>query len=156
MMKVVMLVEHETGRARSVVIDNYSQADIQAVVYDNLHREARLMTDESKMYHAVGPSFASHQTTNHSKGEYVNLEDRTIQSNTVEGHFSVFKRGMKGVYQHAAKKHLHRYLAEFDFRYSMRAAMGVNDTQRTAEALKGMVGKHLTYRSVGERAEAQA
>lgn len=156
MMKVVTLVERETGRARSVVIDNYSQKDIQDVVMANLHREAHLRTDESTMYVAVGESFRSHLAVNHGKGEYVNRQDKTIHTNTIEGYFSIFKRGMRGVYQHCAKKHLHRHLAEFDFRYSMRSALGVDDQQRTVEALKGVVGKRLTYRRPDERAEAQA
>ena len=154
MMKVVSLVERETGRARSVVIDHYSAGDVAYVVNQNLHREAHLLTDESKFYTRVGRRFASHNTVNHSAGEYVNRQDVTIHTNTIEGYFSIFKRGMKGVYQHASKKHLHRYLAEFDFRYSMRSALGVNDQQRANEALKGVVGKRLTYRSTDERAEA--
>ncbi|MFA7647847.1 MAG: IS1595 family transposase [Phenylobacterium sp.] len=154
MMKVVTLVERETGRARSVVIDNYSQKDIQDVVMANLHREAHLRTDESTMYTAVGESFRSHLAVNHGKGEYVNRQDATIHTNTIEGYFSIFKRGMRGVYQHCAKKHLHRYLAEFDFRYSMRSALGVDDQQRTVEALKGVVGKRLTYRTADSRREA--
>ena len=82
----------------------------------------------------------------HGVGEYVNLEDRTIHTNTIEGAFSVFKRGMKGVYQHCGKQHLHRYLAEFDFRYNQRIALGVNDVMRTEAALEGIKGKRLTYR----------
>lgn len=154
MMKVVTLVERDTGRARSVVIDNYSQKDIQTVVYANLHREAHLRTDESKMYVSVGPSFASHLSVNHGKGEYVNRQDATIHTNTIEGYFSIFKRGMRGVYQHCAKKHLHRYLAEFDFRYSMRSALGVDDQTRTVEALRGVVGKRLTYKLPDSRTKA--
>jgi hypothetical protein len=76
----------------------------------------------------------------------VNLEDRTIHSNTVEGYFSIFKRGMKGVYQHCGEQHLHRYLAEFEFRYNNRAANGFNDGMRSEETLKGISGKRLTYR----------
>ena len=71
----------------------------------------------------------------------------TIHTNTIEGYFSIFKRGMKGVYQHCGKKHLHRYLAEFDFRYNKRAANGVNDAERTMRALSGIVGKRLKYRN---------
>jgi hypothetical protein len=89
--------------------------------------------------------FASHGTTSHGRGEYVNLEDRSIHSNTVEGYFSIFKRGMKGVYQHCGEGHLHRYLAEFEFRYNNRQANGFNDGERSQEALRGSVGKRLTY-----------
>ena len=87
--------------------------------------------------------FAAHETVKHSAGEYVRGD---IHTNTVEGAFGIFKRGMKGVYQHCAEKHLHRYLAEFEFRYNHRIALGVDDTTRAAAALKGMKGKRLTYR----------
>ena len=89
--------------------------------------------------------FDAHGWTNHSAGEYVNLEDREIHTNTVEGFYSIFKRGMKGVYQHCGKQHLHRYAAEFDFRYNNRTANGVDDVERGQIALKAAVGKRLTY-----------
>ena len=85
-----------------------------------------------------------HETVKHSAGEYVR---GNVHTNTVEGVFSFFKRGMKGIYQHCAEKHLHRYLAEFDFRYNARVALGVNDEARAERALKGIVGKRLTYRT---------
>lgn len=148
MMKVVTLVERETGRARSIVLDNYRVTDIQRILGENMHKEARLMTDESNMYVAMGEAFRTHETVNHSKDEYVRYDgDRYITTNTVEGFFSVFKRGMKGVYQHCSKKHLHRYLAEFDFRYSYRQALGVNDQERATWALRGVVGRRLTYKA---------
>lgn len=155
MMKVVTLIERESGRARSIVIDRYKLTDIQRVLGENVHKEARLMTDESPMYKAMGETYRSHEAVNHTAGEYVRYDgDRYITSNTVEGYFSVFKRGMKGVYQHCAKKHLHRYLAEFDFRYSYRQALGVNDQERALWALRGVVGRRLTYRSTDVRGEA--
>jgi hypothetical protein len=92
----------------------------------------------------LGKSFGCTQTVNHSIDEYVR---GIVGTNTVEGYFSIFKRGMKGVYQHCKEKHLHRYLAEFDFRYSNRVALGVDDTARTVEALRGLTGKRLTYKS---------
>jgi hypothetical protein len=101
------------------------------------------MTDEHRAYKSIGPEFASHETVAHSKEEYVRGE---IHTNTVEGYYSIFKRGMRGVYQHCSEKHLHRYLAEFDFRYSNRAALGVGDTERSDRAIKGAAGKRLTYR----------
>jgi transposase-like protein len=158
MMKVVSLVERETGRARSFVVEGYSLQEIVPIVEANLHREAHLRTDESGLYRKMGAYYASHETTNHSKGEYVRLADRTVHSNTVEGYFSIFKRGMKGNYQHCAKKHLHRYLAEFDFRYSYRIALGVDDVARTDQAILGVVGKRLTYRRphLGSETGAQA
>src|SRR5579859_5616748 len=89
----------------------------------------------------------------HGKGQYVNRQDKTIHTNTVEGFYSIFKRGMTGVYQHCRGKHLHRYLAEFDFRYSNRVALGVDDTAGAHTALLGAVGKRLTYCRTGERPE---
>ena len=106
------------------------------------------MTDEARHYDSVGQQFASHETVKHSDDEYVRYEgERVISTNTVEGFYSIFKRGMKGVYQHCSEKHLHRYLAEFDFRYSNRIRLGVDDMARTERALKGIVGKRLKYRT---------
>jgi ISXO2-like transposase domain len=109
-------------------------------VRENIARESRLHTDESKYYVAVGREFAAHETTQHSDGEYVRGD---VHTNTVEGFFSIFKRGMRGVYQHCAEKHLHRYLAEFDFRYNTRK---ITDMERTIAAVRGGEGKRLTYR----------
>jgi hypothetical protein len=89
--------------------------------------------------------FAEHGTTNHSAGQYVDFADRTIHTNAIEGAFSIFKRGMKGIYQHCGEQHLHRYLAEYEFRYNNRVANGVDDRQRADLALTGIVGKRLTY-----------
>ncbi|MFZ5669396.1 MAG: IS1595 family transposase [Pseudomonadota bacterium] len=154
--KVLTLVDRETGRARSMVVDNIRPATLAPIIMDNLAREARLMTDEAGHYLHVGREFAEHGVVRHGRDEYVSPEDRTIHTNTIEGYFSIFKRGMKGVYQHASKKHMHRYLAEFDFRYSNRAALGVDDTERAHRALQGVVGKRLTYRRSDEGAEGCA
>jgi len=94
------------------------------------------------MYNKVGKQFASHTTVNHSIKDYVRGNSHT---NTIEGFFSVFKRGMKGVYQHCREDHLQRYLAEFDFRYNNREGLKITDTARTILALKGIEGKRLTY-----------
>ena len=145
-MKVLSLVDRSTGQVRSVVVDNIRPATIAPIVLDNLHREARLMTDEAGHYLAVGRQFAEHGVVRHGQDEYVSTDDRTIHTNTIEGYFSIFKRGMKGVYQHCSKKHLHRYLAEFDFRYSNRSALGCEDQERAMRAVIGGVGKRLTYR----------
>jgi hypothetical protein len=104
------------------------------------------MTDEAKHYRAVGKEFAGHSTIHHTLGEYVDPEDATIHTNTIEGYFSIFKRGMKGIYQHCKEKHLHRYLAEFDFRYNNRVAFGIGDQERTVRALEGARGKRLMYK----------
>lgn len=150
-MKVLTLVDRESGRARSMVVDNIRPATLAPIILENIDREARLMTDEAGHYLHVGRQFAEHGVVRHGQDEYVNADDRTIHTNTIEGYFSIFKRGMKGVYQHCAKKHLHRYLAEFDFRYSYRAALGVNDEERSKRALEGVIGKRLTYRRSDER-----
>jgi hypothetical protein len=110
----------------------------------NINRETDLMTDEARHYMNVGGAFASHGAVHHAAKEYARVD---ISTNTVEGFYSIFKRGMKGVYQHCDEKHLHRYLAEFDFRYSNRVALGVDDQGRADKTIKGMVGKRLTYRN---------
>jgi hypothetical protein len=107
-------------------------------------RGAAVMTDEAAWYKTLGTMFASHQAVEHSVDEYVR---GLVHTNTVEGYYSIFKRGMKGVYQHCKEKHLHRYLAEFDFRYSNRVALGIDDVARADRALKGIVGKRLTYQT---------
>jgi ISXO2-like transposase domain len=102
-----------------------------------------MMTDEGGHYSRLGSDFASHETVSHKADEYVRGD---VHTNTIEGYFSIFKRGMKGVYQHCSEKHLHRYLSEFDFRYNNRSALGVEDGERAAKSLKGIEGKRLTYR----------
>jgi transposase-like protein len=138
---IVSLVERG-GRVRSfhpAVADGESVA---AIVRENIQRETRLHTDESRLYVKVGAEFASHETVNHSAKEYARGD---VTTNSVEGYFSIFKRGMRGIYQHCAEKHLHRYLAEYDFRYNHRVALGFNDTDRTRAAIKAVEGKRLTY-----------
>jgi len=142
---VLSLVDRDTGTMRSFTFDQFRKDEIHPIVRANISREARLMTDEAPMYKLLGREFAEHGTTKHGLGEYVSREDRTIHSNTVEGAFSIFKRGMKGIYQHCAEHHLHRYLAEFEFRYNNREALGCNDSDRSIAAMKGIVGKRLTY-----------
>jgi transposase-like protein len=151
MRTVVSLVERETGRARSFLAENYDLNSIIPIVEANLSREAKLRTDESQLYVTMGRAMRDHQSVNHGAGEYVRKNDPTVHSNTVEGFFSIFKRGMRGVYQHCDKKHVHRYLAEFDFRYSYRVALGVDDQERANIALSGFRGRRLTYRTTGGR-----
>lgn len=145
-MKVLTLVDRDTGRSRSTVMRHIDSVNVGRVVARNVAKEARLMTDQSRVYTDVGRELADHQSVNHSQEEYVRGDAHT---NTVEGYFSIFKKGMKAVYQHCDEKHLHRYLAEFDFRYSNRAACGVNDSERSELAIAGAVGKRLTYRTTG-------
>jgi transposase-like protein len=144
---VVTLVERG-GRARSFHIGSVTARELDAIIAIHADARSKLMTDEANAYRNIGKRFASHESVNHSKEEWVRkLSDGTkAHSNTAEGFFSIFKRGMKGVYQHCDEKHLQRYLAEFDFRYSNRIALGVDDTERTERAIRGAVGKRLTYR----------
>jgi transposase-like protein len=139
---IVSLVERG-GKVRSFHVENADKGTVARIVTDNIARETRLHTDESRLYTGAGAFFATHETVKHSAKEYVRGD---VHTNTIEGYFSIFKRGMKGNYQHCAEKHLHRYLAEFDFRYNNRIAHGVNDIARTDRALQGIVGKRLTYR----------
>jgi transposase-like protein len=143
--KVLCLVDRDSGQARSMVVDDLKAATLAPIVRENVAKEARLMTDEASYYTLLGREFAEHGVVHHGQQEYVSKNDRTIHTNTIEGYFSVFKRGMKGVYQHCGKKHLHRYLAEFDFRYNSGIALGVDDAVRADRALSGIVGKRLTY-----------
>ena len=150
-MKVLSLVDRTTGEKRSYVLDFINARVIGEIVAANLSREAILMTDEARHYAKIGEGFAGHGHTNHAAGEYVSRFNPLVHTNTIEGSFSIFKRGMRGVYQHCSKKHLHRYLAEFDFRYSNRVAVGVDDSVRANVALLGVVGKRLTYQTTGQR-----
>ena len=146
--KVVSLVDRTRGYARSIVVDNLTTKTLYPILRANIHPHAKLMTDEASQYQKLGEMFASHGWTNHRDGQYVSAVDRYIHSNTVEGFFSIFKRGMKGVYQHCAHNHLQRYVTEFDFRYNNRKANGIEDEQRAEILLRGVVGKRLTYRTV--------
>ena len=155
---IVTLVSRRGG-ARSFHVDKANKNSVMPIVRANLAAEAVIFTDESRIYDDVGNEVMHHASVNHFRHEYVNPA-RTefapfdaIHINTAEGYFSIFKRGMKGVYQHCAEKHLHRYLAEFDFRYSNRVKLGVDDVERTSRAIEGVRGKRLTYRGT-DRATA--
>lgn len=139
-MKIVTLVERG-GRARSIHIDNLGMEEVTRAL-ETADRDSHLNTDQARHYRKIGKEFLSHSAVDHSRKEYAR---GSVHSNTVEGFFSIFKRGMVGVYQHCNESHLHRYLSEFDFRYSFREKVGFNDTMRAEAALKGVVGKRLTY-----------
>ena len=139
---VLTLVERG-GTARSFHVDSTKSSEIMPIIWANVAPGTRIMTDEARQYGPLSRYFTEHDFVSHGMGEYVRGD---VHSNTVEGFYSVFKRGMKGVYQHCAAKHLHRYVAEFDFRYNNRVRLGVNDAMRAQQALKGIVGKRLTYR----------
>jgi transposase-like protein len=140
---VVLSLIERGGSARSFHVEGTRMADINPVIRANLARDSTMMTDEAQYYGEIGREMARHEMVNHKREEYVRGDAYT---NTVEGYYSIFKRGMKGVYQHCAEKHLHRYLSEFDFRYSNRAALGIEDGERRTLAIKGAAGKRLTYR----------
>lgn len=142
--KVVALVERG-GKARSFKVENVNAPTISKILLENASTKSALMTDEAGVYPSIGLHFASHEAVMHSADEYVR---GNVHTNTIEGYFSIFKRGMHGIYQHCSEQHLHRYLAEFDFRYSNRVKLGVNDVERADRALKGVTGKRLTYRTV--------
>jgi transposase-like protein len=141
--KVVALVERG-GKARSFHVDSVNSETVKDILVRHVDRKSDLMTDEGTWYLKAGREFASHESVNHRNEEWVR---GLAHTNTIEGYFSIFKRGMKGVYQHCSEDHLHRYLTEFDFRYNNRVALGVDDVERTKNALRGITGKRLTYRS---------
>ena len=142
---VLSLVERG-GQVRSFHVDGTSAADVMPIIRKNVAKETSMMTDEGGHYSRLGSDFASHESVSHKADEYVRGD---VHTNTVEGYFSIFKRGMKGVYQHCSEKHLHRYIAEFDFRYNNRTALGVDDMERAEKLSKGIIGKRLTYRRIG-------
>jgi transposase-like protein len=139
---VLTLVERG-GEARSFHVARADMPSIIPIIRANISREAKVATEEAGYYRNLGEIGFDHETVRHKAEEWVRGD---VHTNTAEGYFSVFKRGMKGVYQHCSEKHLHRYLAEFDFRYSNRVKLGVNDTERTERAIRGAEGKRLTYR----------
>lgn len=140
---VIALVERK-GRVSSFHVAEVNAANLKPILAEQISPKSHLRTDESGVYWEAGEGFASHQTVNHSAKEYVRGDAHT---NTVEGYFSILKRGIVGVYHHVSQEHLKRYLAEFDFRYNERIALGVDDVERTSRALRGVVGKRLTYRT---------
>ncbi len=143
---MLTLVDRNTKQAKSIVVDDIKKDTLVPILRENIAKEAVIYTDEAKQYTHLSREFADHDFTTHSKGEYVKREKPQVHTNTVEGFYSIFKRGMKGVYQHCGKQHLHRYAAEFDFRYNNRVANGIEDTERGQIALRGATGKRLTYR----------
>lgn len=137
---VVSLVERD-GRVRSFHVANVTGQTLRHVLVTNADRGSWLMTDEHSGYKTVGKEYVGHGVVRHSKGEYV--RSTYFHTNTVEGFFSILKRGIIGVYHHVSPAHLHRYCSEFDFRYNTRK---LNDFERAEQSLLGAVGKRLTYR----------
>ena len=143
---VVGLVERG-GAARAVHVKRVTGKNVGEVLDKHADRKSRLHTDESRLYPPHGQAFAKHETVHHAAGEYARGD---VTTNSVEGLFGIFKRGMVGVYHHCGEQHLQRYLNEFAFRYSHRAKLGVDDRQRALLALRGIEGKRLTYRRINE------
>lgn len=147
---VVALVERG-GRVRSFHVQHANKETVRDVLVRNVSRDTTLYTDESRLYTETGKEYAEHETVKHTAGEYVRGK---VHTNTIENVFSVFKRGMIGVYHHCGEAHMHRYLAEFDFRYNRRSALKVSDAERATQLLEAIRGKRLTYRRIGEAANA--
>ncbi len=141
---VFSLVERG-GKVRSVHLPSVSADNLRPILEAQIAdaKKTRLMTDGEGQYRLVAPLFKSHETVNHGIGEYVRGD---VTTNTIEGYFSILKRGITGVYHHVSGQHLKRYVAEFDFRYNNRVALGVDDFSRTLAALAGIKGKRLTYK----------
>lgn len=146
---IVMSLVQRDGAVRSFHVAGATVAEVIPVVNKHVRKETEVMTDSAKLYKFQFRDFANHETINHKNDEYVRYRQDApaIHTNTVEGYFSLFKRGMRGTYQHCKEKHLHRYLAEFDFRYNNRIALGVDDETRAAKMVKGAQGRRLTYRT---------
>jgi transposase-like protein len=138
---VFSLVERK-GKVRSHHVAAVTAKNLRPIVEAQIHKATHVMTDEGGATKKVGSEFSKHSYVNHGAGEYVRGDAHT---NTIEGYFSIFKRGVHGVYHHVSEQHLKRYLAEFDFRYNERIALGVDDKTRATKAVKGIVGKRLTY-----------
>jgi transposase-like protein len=149
--QVTFTLVERGGRARSFHVANVTGKTLRPIIVKNVDRKSALMTDDAGQYRPIGVEFASHETVNHGIEEYVRGD---AHSNTVEGYFSILKRGVIGTFHHISEAHLHRYLAEFDFRYSTRTALGVSDMERAEELLRGAQGKRLMYRQPAEATNA--
>jgi hypothetical protein len=139
---IVALVERG-GKAKVFHVGNANRDTVEKLLNEHVSKESRLHTDESPIYKRFGERFAAHETVNHSKKEYARGD---VTSNSAEGFFNVFKRGMTGTYQHCGEAYLARYITEFEFRHNNRVKLGVNDKERAARAVQGAVGKRLTLR----------
>lgn len=149
--RIVFGLVERGGKSRMFHLNNATVPSVRDVLVRNADRNSVLYTDESRLYIETGKEYAKHDAVKHSAKEYARFEgDTVIHTNTIENVFSVFKRGMVGVYQHCGEAHLHRYLAEYDFRYNRRSALGIEDTERHNQLLAKIEGKRLTYRRIGE------
>jgi len=147
---IFALVERNGG-VRSFHVPNVTAKTLRPILDKHVAEESHLMTDEAAVYRWVSKGFAGHSVVNHSKREYARPDGAS--TNTVEGFFSIVKRGLNGIYHNVSEHHLHRYLSEFDFRYTHR---DLSDGQRTALAIKQSEGKRLMYRCDDQKASAEA
>jgi transposase-like protein len=163
--QAVMALVERSGRVRSFHVPNVTARLLHPILARHAHRDSRFVTDELPIYTGIGWNFAKHSTVHHTAKEYVRREftpvpggvlTYKIHTNTVEGYFSILKRGIYGVYQHVSEAHLHRYLSEFDFRYSNRIKLGIDDVKRADLAIEGARGKRLTYQTTRSRRPAEA
>jgi transposase-like protein len=150
--KVLSLVDRTSGEVRSFVVIDLNKDTLWPILQANIAKEARLMTDEANYYRKIDKIFPLHESVNHRNEEYARGD---VTTNTVEGYYSIMKRGLRGIYQHVGSQHLHRYAAEFDFRYSNRIATGFDDNQRTEKAVLGTVGRRLTYRPLSQQRKTE-
>jgi transposase-like protein len=150
MNKIVSLVERN-GQIRSFHVPDVTGQNLKKVLMGHIHKDTHVMTDASPRYNELKrvKPFAQHSQVNHAQKEYAR---GIVTTNTVEGYFSILKRGLIGTYHHVSSHHLQRYVNEFDFRYNYRQANGVSDSQRADMALKGISGKRLTYRRIEGKA----
>jgi transposase-like protein len=156
---VFSLVER-SGNVRSFHVPNVTAATLGPIIKEHMSNKSFLMTDDAGQYRILGPVSVGHDTVHHMHKEYVR---GNVHTNTVEGFFSIFKRGIYGVYHHVSEQHLHRYTSEFDFRYNYRERrvkidgrwekIGYNDEERTIAVAKGISGKRLTYRRINGAAK---
>lgn len=147
----IMALVERGGEARVTHMGHVTAKNIGAFMAKNADLKSRLQTDESRLYATLGKEFASHESVNHGAKEYARGD---VNTNTVEGMFGVFKRGMTGVYQHCGEQHFQRYLDEFTFRFNNRTKLGIEDTERAEKMVKGMGGKRLTYRRIAGQGES--
>jgi transposase-like protein len=141
--EAVMALVERGGKVRSFHVPEVTATTLKPIIVDAIAKDSHFRTDESGVHWNIGEQFVSHRTVTHSIGEYVRGDAHT---NTIEGYFWIFKRGIYGTYHHVSQHHLKRYLTEFDFRYNERVALGVNDTERAIKAIRGAAGRRLTYR----------
>lgn len=150
--QIVFSLVERGGKVRSQEVPDVSAKTLRPVLLAQVDRKSTLMSDDAGQYRVLGADFDRHESVNHGADEYVRGDAHT---NTIEGYFSIFKRGLTGTYHHVSQQHLKRYLAEFDFRYNERSALGVEDSERAVKALKGVAGKRLTYRQPDKRQNQQ-